>query len=321
MINEGIKRILIMRPEHIGDYALSFRAVASIRKKYPSAKMDIIVGPWNKDLAEATLGINKVIIFNHPFVKRHIGYKGILKALTLDFVKMKRFISTLNKSDYDLYINFSDRKYNLIFDRLIKAKRKILGTRKKYLGGRDVERIEDLLRSENINIIRGKLSLNLQKNKKQKTRKLIVGKGMKKILVHPITSLKEKDWPLEKWEKLLRLLLRNKKLEISMLGTSKEKKALESIRESIKSQRLKNLAGEITLPQLVNLISESSLIFGGDSGPVHLAEITGTPMFILFGPTDEIRWGPKEGQGDIIKNSEIKKINVKEVLEKIKNLI
>jgi ADP-heptose:LPS heptosyltransferase len=315
-----VKKILIMRPEHIGDYALSLRALFSIRNKFPKAKIDVVIGPWNAGLAKATPCINKSIIFEHPFVKRHIGYMGIIKALTLDLLKMKKFIGEINKESYDLYVNFSDRKYNLLFDRLIHAKFKLLGTKKKYLGGRDVERIENLLITSGIPLTSEKIKLEFSKKEKGSVDKFLKNNGLKRVLIHPITSLNEKDWPIKKWKMFIMSLLKNPDLDLILLGTSNERTKLESLGEALKHPRLTNLAGEINLTQLVYLLSKSNLIIGGDSGPVHLAEITGTPMLILFGPTDEIRWGPREGGGKIIKNNEIWKISVETVLKEIKGM-
>ena len=46
---------------------------------------------------------------------------------------------------------------------------------------------------------------------------------------------------------------------------------------------------------LVALTRRVGLVVGGDSGPVHLAAVVGTPVVALFGPTDPARngpWGP-----------------------------
>jgi len=50
-----------------------------------------------------------------------------------------------------------------------------------------------------------------------------------------------------------------------------------------------NIAG------LIALLRRSSLLVGGDSGPLHLAAALGVPVVALFGPTDPARngpWGP-----------------------------
>ncbi|MBT7706391.1 glycosyltransferase family 9 protein [archaeon] len=319
--NDKIKKILVMRPEHIGDYALSLRSLASIRHKYPEAKIDIVVGPWNKSLAEATPYVDDVIVFEHPLVKRHIGYKGILRVITHDVIVISKFIASLNKQHYDLYVNFSDRKYNRLLDRLIKSKKKILGIKKKYIGGREVPRIEDLLKSSGINTINDSLKLNFNKKDENIVSSVLSGNYTKRVLVHSITSLPEKDWPLKKWKELLKMISKNKNVELLLIGTENEKNQLESVKRYVKNKNIKNLSGKLSLTQLVLLLSKCDFIFGGDSGPVHLAEITKTPSFIIFGPTSSDRWGPEKNLGGFIKNIDIRKIAVRDVFSKLKKLI
>ena len=43
--------------------------------------------------------------------------------------------------------------------------------------------------------------------------------------------------------------------------------------------------GEFDLSELHALVSRSALYIGGDSGPMHVAATTRTPMLALFGPT------------------------------------
>jgi len=46
------------------------------------------------------------------------------------------------------------------------------------------------------------------------------------------------------------------------------------------------------LPFLAALLRHSSLVLGGDTGPIHLAHAFGTPVLCLIGPTDPARNGP-----------------------------
>ncbi|MCU0256630.1 MAG: glycosyltransferase family 9 protein, partial [Vicinamibacterales bacterium] len=43
--------------------------------------------------------------------------------------------------------------------------------------------------------------------------------------------------------------------------------------------------GDLTLPELRALVARAALYIGGDSGPLHVAATTGTPIVALFGPT------------------------------------
>ena len=46
---------------------------------------------------------------------------------------------------------------------------------------------------------------------------------------------------------------------------------------------------------LLALLRASSLFVGADSGPLHLAALTGTPSVVVMGPTDPVENGPHPG--------------------------
>jgi predicted lipopolysaccharide heptosyltransferase III len=50
--------------------------------------------------------------------------------------------------------------------------------------------------------------------------------------------------------------------------------------------------GEFDLPQLRALVGRAALFIGGDSGPLHIASTTATPIVALFGPTLADRSAP-----------------------------
>ena len=55
-------------------------------------------------------------------------------------------------------------------------------------------------------------------------------------------------------------------------------------------------AGELNLSEAVALLDRANVYVGVDSGPMHIAAFTGTPVVALFGPTEPDKVGPY-GQG------------------------
>jgi heptosyltransferase-3 len=53
-----------------------------------------------------------------------------------------------------------------------------------------------------------------------------------------------------------------------------------------------DLTGQLTLAELAALTARARLFVGVDSAPMHIAAATGTPVVVLFGPSDEHEWGP-----------------------------
>jgi heptosyltransferase I len=53
-----------------------------------------------------------------------------------------------------------------------------------------------------------------------------------------------------------------------------------------------NQIGNDTLPQLLALMSESSVLISPDSGPAHMATMVGLPVIGLYAATNPARAGP-----------------------------
>jgi len=53
-----------------------------------------------------------------------------------------------------------------------------------------------------------------------------------------------------------------------------------------------NQIGKDTLPQLLGLLSQSTVLLSPDSGPVHMATMVGLPVIGLYAATNPARAGP-----------------------------
>lgn len=314
MKSNSVKKILIFRTEHIGDYALSLPFIKTIRENYPSAKVDLVVGPWNREFAEATPYVDNVIIWDNPLVKRHIKI--------IDFINPKNIFSVLSffkkirKNRYDLALAFSNRKFIKILIRFFKSNKKIAGF--DYLKNENEnDRFDRMISSLGMKKKKDPIKLKLTKAKENEVDNIFKNAEENKIVIHPITPLDEKNWKLENWAELVNKL--NKGNTFFIIGTEKDKEKIDSLISKIKMKKnVINLAGKLTIIQTIRLIAKSNLIVGGDSGPVHFAELTNTPILALFGPTNEQMWGPHRSIDKVIKKEKINEITVKEVLEAIR---
>lgn len=315
------KKILFLRYEHIGDYGMGLPVLKAIKEKFPNHKIDVVVGPWNKEFAEATPYIDDIIVFNHPLAKRYLKYKEILKVIfSKEIIRILKFIKKINRKKYDLIISPSDRKFSKPFVKLMKAKGKILGTDIRNTGFDERERLKMIMKKSGIKMKDFEAKINFSKENIQVVEEILKKdkKYLKKIIIHPITPLEEKNWPLDKWEKLIKQF-QNKKYKFYLVGTKEQKKELDKIKKN--STKIENLAGKLSIVQTIYLMDRGDLVVGGDSGPVHLAELTKTPIISLFGPTNENMWGTPKEKGKVLKEKNIKDIAINRVFSEIKKII
>jgi ADP-heptose:LPS heptosyltransferase len=104
---------------------------------------------------------------------------------------------------------------------------------------------------------------------------------------NPGTSMTIKRWAPEQYAQLGDRLCHEYGFAVVLVGNESEKELNEGIREAVvDSDRMFNLAGQLTLRQFIALAARCCLFVGGDSGPTHIAAAVGTPTLSLFGPSD-----------------------------------
>jgi len=128
-----------------------------------------------------------------------------------------------------------------------------------------------------------------------------------------------KQWPIESWKELLRIL---EKRDINLLFPSGNQEEFDRANE-ICSVSEKALALEVLpLNEIAFLIDNSEFTLCSDTGLAHLSAVVGTPSLTLYGPTDTRLIGTygKDQNHFVSPDSNISKISVEDVLAKLENL-
>jgi lipopolysaccharide heptosyltransferase II len=110
--------------------------------------------------------------------------------------------------------------------------------------------------------------------------------------ISPGARWMNKRWPADYYARLVELLARDySDLSFVVLGAKTDDAAGQMIAR-VAPKRCLNLAGETTLPELVEWIRRCELVVTNDSGPMHIAAALRKRVVSLFGPTDPRRTGP-----------------------------
>ncbi len=97
-----------------------------------------------------------------------------------------------------------------------------------------------------------------------------------------------RKWPSVNYKTLIERLLDSYDCQIALTGTGNEREDIEKLIETVKHPRknlIRNMAGVLTLRQLMWLMKECNIFITNDSGPMHLAVLLKIPFVALFGPT------------------------------------
>jgi lipopolysaccharide heptosyltransferase II len=117
-------------------------------------------------------------------------------------------------------------------------------------------------------------------------------KGQRWIVLQPGARWLNKRWPVEHFAALVRLLApRHPDLKFAILGGAEDEPLGRSIAQAAPDRAL-NLAGKLSLSEMVEWIRLSELMVTNDTGPMHVAAALGKRVVALFGPTEPARTGP-----------------------------
>lgn len=95
------------------------------------------------------------------------------------------------------------------------------------------------------------------------------------IVVHCISNMPIKDWPISNWQKLIEAIEQHWEIAIVEIG-------LESALNKIEIPRYIDLTGKTSIIETAEVIKRSQLFIGVESGPAHLANAVGSKGLIMI---------------------------------------
>ncbi|MDA8735986.1 hypothetical protein N9M57_01240 [Opitutales bacterium] len=103
----------------------------------------------------------------------------------------------------------------------------------------------------------------------------------------------EKRWPISHWRALIeQLIVAVPEIEILLFGTPADRVITDQVADGFPPEAIRNLAGETNLAQFCDGLKQCNAVVCNDTGGMHLANMMGTPVVVVFGPTNPVRTGP-----------------------------
>jgi ADP-heptose:LPS heptosyltransferase len=119
------------------------------------------------------------------------------------------------------------------------------------------------------------------------------------IVIHVSAGNPFRRWPEESFSALVTgLVMGDERRRVILSSGPSDREAADRIadtaRRALGSLRAAQVLpfGEINLAELRALVGRSALFIGGDTGPLHIASTTRTPIVGLYGPTLSARSAP-----------------------------
>ena len=302
---ERLNRALVVKLRHHGDVLLASPVLGVLKSHAPHIEVDALV-----------YGDTAAMLQYHPAlsqlhsVGRDWRRLGPLERLALE----SKLFSALRSRKYDLVVHLSEHPRGAWLSRFLGPRWSVAPAMPDR--GRFWARSFTHLYPMPKNGRRHQVELNLDALRRlgiqpgmeerrthivpgpeaeMSVEKLLTGQDLSVrgfVHVHPASRWKFKCWPARQTAELIDwLAARGEKVVLTAAPDTEEISLVNEIVGLARSPVL-NLAGNLSVKELVALIARAKLSVCVDSMPMHVASAVGTPVIALFGPSGDIEWGP-----------------------------
>jgi heptosyltransferase-1 len=282
-------RLLVVRLSSLGDIVHTFPAVAALRESFPNAEMIWLAHPRWKLLVESSglasevwatetrslKSLQSIVSgIREKYFGTAIDYQGLWKSAVLPFLgKVPRRIgfSSVTIREYGVPLLYTDP---------VRCTQTHIAEQNGELSQRAGARCTTAA-----------VKLNVPPSDESIFRDYLRGAGVEHyVALSPGGGWRSKCWPADRFGALCKEIRDSLNLRCIVNYGPGEESLASAVRDASSNAAPLLWSGE--LGQLMALLGNATCIVGGDTGPLHLAVVLGTPAVGLFGPTDPARNGP-----------------------------
>jgi lipopolysaccharide heptosyltransferase I len=299
-------KILVLRLSAVGDVIRALPAVKALKAYHPFSSITWIVEESSKALLESQPEINDVILF--PRKKWTDGMRSA-RGVWETIGGIRRFISDLRQKKFDVVLDFHGTLKSGLISFFSGSPKRIGFDRKSSKEGNSIfsnikvnlpeERISRfkknfaLLKGMGLEVEAFNSELYIPTKDKEYVdsffKSLPIPLKRPMIAIHPGTSVKTfyKRWMPDRYGQLADRLVHELQATVIFTWGPGEFEWVEGIRKEMKNPSILSPRTE-SLTELGEVLRRCDLYLGGDTGPMHIASMTKTPVVVIYGPTDPI---------------------------------
>ena len=297
-------RVLLIRPDHIGDLLMATPAIRWLRGRLPDARIEMLCGPWSAPAVADNPDLDLVETLAFPGLTRSPkSWPGAPYAEAL------RSAKRLREGKYDVVVILRfDHWWGAMVAYLADIPRRI---------GYSVAECRPFLTeavpyapglpevAQNLRLVgRGldgaeerwdpadhPMRFEVSEADRAFASARVDAFGARPILiVHPGAGAPVKHYPPRAYSAVANQLAEEFGVGVIVTGTAAERRVVEAVVEGIDNGATA-LTGA-TLSQVAAILERGELVIGADSGILHLAVAVGTPTIAMYGPVDSKTFGP-----------------------------
>jgi heptosyltransferase-2 len=343
LADRKIKKVLVFKLDHIGDVFLATPALKSLKQKFPSAEVTMVVGSWAREVVEGNPWIDKIISYDAYWNNRR-------KRKKLNILETILLTNSLRREGYEIFFDLRGDFGAIVMGFLSGAPRRVgfghagggfLLTDEISVtpGKHQTEILLDAIRVVGGNLVYSYPEIFLSETEKKFANEFLLAHSVNStdilVGIHMGGGYRSKVWNPKRFAELINRIS-EKGLRVLLIGGKEDLEIFGSMRQDIEDSLI-NAIGITTIKETAALIERSDLFIGNDSFAVQMAAAMGVPTIVIFSAVnDPKRWGPKGDQVKIITREVpckgcqkrecssgecMELITVREVLEQIQNII
>jgi ADP-heptose:LPS heptosyltransferase len=308
-------RILLIRPDHLGDIVLTTPVLDALKKSIPQAHITMMVGPWSSEIVAHHPAIDRLLLCPFP------GFQRAPQKPLTPYTMLFSFAQQLRRNNYDIAINLRpDFWWGAALTYLAHIPHRVgyaTAPGKPFLNHAVPFHAPEMATVSNLRLASVALEIlgyaplaepytpaqypltftpmpEEYAAVQQRLHKEGITEETPIVVIHPGTGGAVKLWRNEGWahcaNALPTLLTNPAHVRIILTGSASERPMLEEIAQGMITPPV--MFTDLTVGQLAALLGRASLVLGVDNGPLHIAVAQGTSTIQIFGPTDPRVFGP-----------------------------
>jgi len=299
-------RILLVRLGALGDIVHAIPVAAALRRAFPSARIDWLVGAKHRDILDLVPVIDRRLVWSGT------GFRTIDSGRRGSLSPALAAIRELRAARYDVAIDLQGLLKSAILARASGAGR-VVGFASTYLRERlarpfytdafdpgcgdiydpretrHVVQINlGLLEPLGLSVVRPEFPIDRVHS--DIARRIAERTGGRYAVLNPGAAWPNKRWPPGRFGAVAAALhKRHGLLSVVTWGPGEQAIAEQTVAASSGAA---TLTPQTSIADLVALARGALLMISGDTGPTHIATALGTPIVGIYGPTRPSRNGP-----------------------------
>jgi lipopolysaccharide heptosyltransferase II len=301
-------RILLIRPDHLGDLLFATPALRVLRTAFPDAHLACMVGSWGKAVLETNPHLDEIMTCEFPAFSRKPQ-----TSLLDPYRVLAQWATALKPRRFDLAIVLRfDHWWGALLAYLAGIPRRLghaisecqpfLTQAVPYRSGQhevkqNLELVQQVMRDNGRQLPNPSLQLEFtvpvgdQDSVAAWLASRSVGSEECLLGIHPGAGAPVKLWRAEAFAEVADALIERWRCRVVITGGPQEIDLAWSVYAHMRADAIV-AAGDTTLGQLAALFRRCRLVIGPDCGPLHLAVAMDTPSIHLYGPVDRRKFGP-----------------------------